>query len=87
MDVTTDAVTEYVKEATRNEEEEIYAAWRSDYDYLHVYGGVGDGFILRRSYVPCNTSAPARNHLTRIYDLREENMSPAMRDALRNYNR
>lgn len=85
-DVTTDAVTEMVKNEIRRKEKEIYAAWRAGYDYLHVIEHIEPGeFSLYSEYIPSNYREPPQNHRVRTYDIRSERMSPEIRAVFRDF--
>lgn len=85
-DVITEVMSKLLRRSLHREEKEVYAAWRAGYNYLHVIDHIKhESFEYHREYIPHNYMMPSTTHNARIYDLREERMSPEERKLLREH--
>lgn len=63
--------------ASKREKVEVYAAWRSEYDYLYVVTHWPPGELMGRvAYIPSNNPDLKFQEFESVrYDVREENLS------------
>ena len=83
-----DILENVLRAAAKRTEDELYAAWRADYDFLYVVHDRRPLDLPSMAYIPSNNSDHKfRGFVVERYDLRDEHHPPEVSEFLRQFKR